>query len=185
MHLHAHSHKLVVANTCHADNVRSSNQQRHAMATQKRPLTGLLSKPICLGEAKPRGLGALFAQPPDMNDLKAYVVSETEARFLELDRFFNLRSDSPDIWEQRGKALLAYQFDFRLLNVGPRLFADTCGAKLDSASVTFARRYRNERDMKGGGGSLKPKPSARHMCRQKSCARRISGSRWSFAARPQ
>ena len=84
----------------------------HAVATRKRPLTGLLIKPIHLDEAKPRGLRASFAQPPDETDIKAYVVSETEARFAELDRFFKLKSDSPDIWKQRGKALLAYQFDF-------------------------------------------------------------------------
>jgi len=84
----------------------------HVVATQKRPLTSLLIKPIHLEDAKPRGLRASFAQPPDESDIKAYVVSETEGRFPELDRFFNLKSSSPDIWEQRAKALLAYQFDF-------------------------------------------------------------------------
>ena len=39
-------------------------------------------------------------------------MSETKARFAELDTFFKLKSDSPDIWERRKKALLAYQFDF-------------------------------------------------------------------------
>jgi hypothetical protein len=57
-------------------------------------------------------LRASFAQPPDESDIKAYVVSETKARFAELDRFFKLKSDTPDIWERRGKALLTYQFDF-------------------------------------------------------------------------
>jgi hypothetical protein len=36
------------------------------------PLTGPLIKPIHLGEAKPRGLHASFALPPDESDIKAH-----------------------------------------------------------------------------------------------------------------
>jgi hypothetical protein len=82
------------------------------MTARKRPLTGLLIKQIDLDQAKPRDLRKPFAQPPDETDIKAYVVSETKARFAELDTFFKLKSDSPDIWKRRGKALLEYQHDF-------------------------------------------------------------------------
>jgi hypothetical protein len=85
----------------------------HVVATQKRPLTSLLIKPIHLEDAKPRGLRASFAQAPDESDIKAYLVSEIKARFAALDTFFRLKSDSPDIWERRAKALVAYQFDLQ------------------------------------------------------------------------
>src|SRR2546428_3234746 len=74
------------------------------------PLTGPLIKPIRPDEAKPQGLRASFALPPDESDIKAYVVSEIKARFAALDTFFRLESDSPDIWERRAKALVAHQF---------------------------------------------------------------------------
>jgi hypothetical protein len=41
-----------------------------------RPFTGLLLKPIYLEDAKPRGLNAAFAQPPDQGDIKAYALQE-------------------------------------------------------------------------------------------------------------
>jgi hypothetical protein len=77
------------------------------------PLTGLLIKPIRPDEAKTQGLRASFALPPDESDIKAYVLSEIKARFAALDTFFRLKSDSPDIWERRAKALVAYQFDLQ------------------------------------------------------------------------
>jgi hypothetical protein len=79
----------------------------------KRPLTNLLIKPIYLGEAKPQGLRETFALPPDESDIKAYWGRELIARLTALDSFFGLESDSPHIWERRGKALFAHLFDFQ------------------------------------------------------------------------
>jgi hypothetical protein len=79
----------------------------------KRPLTDLLIKPIHLGEAKPQGLRETFALPPDESDIKAHWAKELIARLTALDSLFGLESDSPDIWERRGKALFAYLFDFQ------------------------------------------------------------------------
>jgi hypothetical protein len=79
----------------------------------KRPLTNLLIKPIHLGEAKPQGLRETFALPPDESDIKAHWGRELIARLTALDSFFGLESDSPHIWERRGKALFAYLFDFQ------------------------------------------------------------------------
>jgi len=78
---------------------------------KRRPFTGLLLKPIYLGDAKPRGLNAAFAQPPDQGDIKAYALQEIYARYAALDKFFSLDSNSRHIWQQRANALLAYVFN--------------------------------------------------------------------------
>ena len=83
------------------------------MAARKRPLTGPLTKPIDLGEAKPRGLSELFALPPDESDIKAHWEREVIMRLAALDTFFGLESDRPNIWERRGKAVFAYLFNFQ------------------------------------------------------------------------
>jgi hypothetical protein len=77
------------------------------------PLTGPLIKPIHLGEAKPWGLRASFALPPDESDIKAHWEREVITRLDALDSFSGLESDSRDIWERRGKAVFAYLFDFQ------------------------------------------------------------------------
>lgn len=83
------------------------------MAARKRPLTGLLNKPIHLGEAKPQGLRELFALPPGKSDIETHWGRELTKRFGAFDSFFGLASDSPDIWERRGKAAFAYLFNFQ------------------------------------------------------------------------
>jgi hypothetical protein len=77
------------------------------------PLTGPLIKPIHLDEAKPQGLRASFALPPDKSDIEAHWGRELTTRLVAFDSFFGLESDSPDIWERRGKAGFAYLFDFQ------------------------------------------------------------------------
>jgi hypothetical protein len=79
-------------------------------ARKRRPFTGLLLKAIHLDEAEPRGLRAALAAPPDKSDIAAHFSKEMSARYAELDKFFALKSNSPNIWEQRAKALLAYKF---------------------------------------------------------------------------
>jgi hypothetical protein len=82
------------------------------MATQKRPLTGVLRKPIRLDDAKAGWLKSQFALPRNTDDLKAYVRDEFAKRFVELDEFFGLSSNHADIWEKRAKALIRYEFGF-------------------------------------------------------------------------
>src|ERR1700730_1445179 len=81
------------------------------VARKRRPFTGLLLKPIHLGDANPRGLRASFAAPPDESDIKAHLLEETSARYAALDEFFGLQSNSPKIWEQRAKALVVHEFN--------------------------------------------------------------------------
>jgi hypothetical protein len=81
------------------------------MAPNKRPFTGKLRKPIYLENAKPRDLRAALALPPDRGDQAAHVMSEMLERLSELDNFFGLRPDAPDILEQRGKALISRLFN--------------------------------------------------------------------------
>jgi hypothetical protein len=85
------------------------------MATQIRPFTELLLKPIWLDDAKPAWLKPEFGLERDKDDLAAHVRAEVEKRFVELDRFFGLTSNSSNIWELRAKALvtreLGAQFD--------------------------------------------------------------------------
>jgi hypothetical protein len=78
---------------------------------KRRPFTGLLLKPIYLEDAKPRGLNAALAQPPDQSDIKAYALQEIYARYAALDKFFSLDSNSRHIWQQRANALFAYVFN--------------------------------------------------------------------------
>jgi hypothetical protein len=80
------------------------------VARKQRPFTGLLLKAIQLDEAEPRGLRAALAVPPDKSDIEAHILKELEARYAGLDKFFSLKLNSPNIWEQRAKALLAYKF---------------------------------------------------------------------------
>jgi hypothetical protein len=80
-------------------------------ARRRRPFTGLLVKPVYTADAKARGLRATLAAPPDESDVKAHILAEISARYTELDKFFSLKSNSQNIWEQRAKALLAYKFN--------------------------------------------------------------------------
>jgi hypothetical protein len=80
-------------------------------ARRRRPFTGLLVKPVYTADAKPRGLRTTLAAPPDESDVKAHILAEISARYTELDKFFSLKSNSQNIWEQRAKALLAYKFN--------------------------------------------------------------------------
>jgi hypothetical protein len=81
--------------------------------TQRRRLTGLLRKPIDPGDAQPRGLRVSLALPPDERDVSAHIVEELFARLAALDQFFDLKADGQggDIWKQRAKALVAYEFN--------------------------------------------------------------------------
>jgi hypothetical protein len=83
------------------------------MASQKRPFTGLLLKAIHLSDAKPTGLRAAFGAPSDDDDKLAHIEDALRARYVELDELFALTTTSPDIWERRAKALIAYQFDIQ------------------------------------------------------------------------
>jgi hypothetical protein len=80
-------------------------------ARKRRPFTGLLVKAIHLDDAKPRGVRASLALPPDKSDITAHVLEELSARYAALDEFFALQSNGKNIWEQRANALLAYQFE--------------------------------------------------------------------------
>ena len=80
------------------------------MSAQKRPLSGLLLKPIHLADAPPRGPRASLAALPDRGDIAAYILEQTDARYVALDNFFGLRSENENIWDLRANALLAYVF---------------------------------------------------------------------------
>jgi hypothetical protein len=80
-------------------------------ARKRRPFTGVLLKPIDLGDAKPRGLRESLAAPPDESDIKAHLLEEISARYIALDKFLGIHSNTENIWEHRAKALLAYEFD--------------------------------------------------------------------------
>jgi hypothetical protein len=54
------------------------------VARKRRPFTGVLLKPIDLGDAKPRVLHASLAAPPDENDIKARFLKEISARYAVL-----------------------------------------------------------------------------------------------------
>jgi hypothetical protein len=75
------------------------------MTARFRPFTKLLRTPIRLDEAKPGWMKRAFGLERDKDDLDTHVRAEREKRFVELDRFFGLTSNSPDIWEMRAKAL--------------------------------------------------------------------------------
>jgi hypothetical protein len=80
------------------------------VSARKRPLSGLLLKPIHLADAPPRGLRAPLAAPPDEGDIVAYILEQTDARYVALDNFFGLKSENENIWDLRANALLAYKF---------------------------------------------------------------------------
>jgi hypothetical protein len=120
-------------------------------ARKRRSFTGVLLKPIDLGDAKPRGLRESLAAPPDKSDIQAHLLKEISARYIALDKFLGIHSNTENIWEQRAKALLAYEFDipahalqswehltryltnryvpaFRLKTAGEKKRGDTCQA---------------------------------------------------------
>ena len=74
----------------------------------KKPWTGSLLKPIDLCAAKPRGLRAAFALPPDEDDIAQHLKDEMHRRWSKIDERFGLESGSPDIWMHRAKALVYY-----------------------------------------------------------------------------
>jgi hypothetical protein len=76
----------------------------------KNPFAGVLRKPIDLGEAPARGLRAAFALPPDESDQLAYAQTQLGARWKALDEFFGLKSNAPNIWEQRASMLIERKF---------------------------------------------------------------------------
>jgi hypothetical protein len=78
------------------------------MSTRKRPFSGLLLKPIHLADVPPRGPS--FAVPPNQSDIAAYILEQTDARYVALDNFFGLKSENENIWHLRANALLAYVF---------------------------------------------------------------------------
>jgi hypothetical protein len=78
--------------------------------SQKRPFTGRLLKPIDLSEARPRGLRAALAAPPDKSDLVAHYQDELTARLSELNRFLRLAPDDADP-ERLAKALVEREFE--------------------------------------------------------------------------
>jgi hypothetical protein len=80
------------------------------MAAGFRPFTKLLLTQIRLDEAKPGWMKSAFGLERDQDDLDNHVRAEREKRFVELDRFFGLTSNSPDIWEMRAQALIAREF---------------------------------------------------------------------------
>jgi len=80
------------------------------MSARKRPFSGLLLKPIDLAAAPARGLRLSFAEPPNQNDIAAYILEQLDARYVALDNFFGVKSKSENIWDLRADALLAYIF---------------------------------------------------------------------------
>jgi hypothetical protein len=78
--------------------------------TKKRPFTGRLVKPIHLADAKAGGIHGALGLGPDGNDLQAHVREAVVERCFDLDKFFGLQSESPDIWERRARALVEREF---------------------------------------------------------------------------
>jgi hypothetical protein len=87
--------------------------EERVMASNKRPLKGRLLTAINVDDAPARGLGAALGLSPDKSDKLAYVRNEFGARWVEFDKFFGLKGNGSgdDIWQQRAKALVAYEFD--------------------------------------------------------------------------
>src|SRR5262245_25088089 len=75
---------------------------------RKRSFTGRLLKPIDLDDAPAGWPRDMLRLPPDNDDIFNHIQSELGARWTELDKRFGLNGKAPDIWEQRGKALLGY-----------------------------------------------------------------------------
>jgi hypothetical protein len=80
---------------------------------KQRAFSGLLLKPIDLLEAPARGLGATLGAGPNDDDRLAYFKNELGARWLALDKFFQLDHSQGDIWEQRARALIERKFGLR------------------------------------------------------------------------
>lgn len=86
----------------------------HQASPKKLPYTGILLKAINPDEAKPRGLRAPLAVPADESDKLAHIEEGLRARYAALDKFFGLKSSSPDIWERRAKELIAREFNIAI-----------------------------------------------------------------------
>ena len=57
------------------------------------------------------GNGGLRSAPPDKSDLAAFLQSEFQARWRELDKFFDLSDlQQSDIWRLRALALIEHEF---------------------------------------------------------------------------
>jgi hypothetical protein len=83
---------------------------RSASQTPKRPFTGRLLKRIDPGDAKAREWRAALAAPRDKSGLAAFLQSEFQARWRELDKFFDLDMQQSDIWRLRALALIEHKF---------------------------------------------------------------------------
>jgi len=83
------------------------------MTSKKRPMTGRLLMPIHTDDARARGLRASFALDPDRSDILAHVGKEWRVRWADFDKLFGIKANDNgvDIWQQRAKALVAYEFD--------------------------------------------------------------------------
>ena len=81
---------------------------------QKPPYIGILLKAIYLDEAKARGLRAALGAPADESDQLAHIEDALRARYAALDKFFELKSSGPDIWERRAKEIIAREFNIAL-----------------------------------------------------------------------
>jgi hypothetical protein len=77
------------------------------MPTNNQSFRGSLLKPIHLGDAKARGLRAVFACPPDESDEIAHVVEQFDMKWPDFDKRFGLDSSRADIWEQRTKLFIS------------------------------------------------------------------------------
>jgi hypothetical protein len=51
------------------------------VARKRRPFTGVLLKPIDLGDAEPRGLRASLAVLPDQSDIEAHLLKALSERY--------------------------------------------------------------------------------------------------------
>jgi hypothetical protein len=121
------------------------------MASNKRPLKGRLLTAINVDDAPARGLGAALGLPPDESDKLAYVRNEFGARWVEFDKFFGLKGNGSgdDIWQQRAKALVAYEFDVDLR--GSRWW--------ERFTTKLAIRYVSGFSLKGSGQKKHGAPS--------------------------
>jgi len=81
------------------------------MGPDKRKLEGLLLQPIELADARPNSLAVQLGADLSEDDVHQHVRDAAWERIAELDKQFNLTPECPDIWQQRIKALLSYEFD--------------------------------------------------------------------------
>jgi hypothetical protein len=80
------------------------------MPARQSVLPELLRKSARLDDAKPQWPKALFAEPRDESDVSAYREEQIRKRLEVFDEFFKLKSEKPNIWEQRTKALVMFKF---------------------------------------------------------------------------